>query len=143
MERKDFLLLVVNAADGKPLSPVQLQKSLFLIYKAHLPELPETFYDFEPYHYGPFDIEVYHDADRLQQDDLVLRIPSERGDWVDTVITPEGRRVADELGRELSNESREFIHKIVHWVMTQSFSSLIRYIYEHYPEFREKSVFAG
>ena len=40
LEGKDFLLLVVAAAEAEPLTPVQLQKALFLINESNLPEAP-------------------------------------------------------------------------------------------------------
>ena len=53
MDRKDILLVVVASGNGTPLTPVQLQKSLFLISENLKGEIPDPFYDFGPYHYGP------------------------------------------------------------------------------------------
>ena len=55
MDDRDFLLLVVASGKDKALTPVQLQKSLFLLGKTDLAEAVDSPYDFEPYHYGPFD----------------------------------------------------------------------------------------
>ena len=141
MDRKDFLLLVLDAAEGKHLTPVQLQKSLFLIDNAHLRETPDSFYNFEPHHYGPFDVSIYHDADLLQQKNQVVRIPSPAGTWTDTSITSRGHGRAKELEEELSSGSKEFISEVVQWVQSQTFSQLVRGIYEKFPKFRENSVF--
>ena len=96
MNRKDILLIVVNRAGVNPLTPVQLQKSLFLVAKANLPELPAPFYDFEPYNYGPFCKAIYTDADDMQAAGLVYRIPSSKGHWVETAITLAGQTRAQE-----------------------------------------------
>ena len=40
MDKKDALLLVIAAGEDTPLTPVQLQKSLFLVGKSNLSDLP-------------------------------------------------------------------------------------------------------
>ena len=43
MKKEDLLLVVIAAAEGEPLTPVQLQKSLFMVSK-NLREIPDPFY---------------------------------------------------------------------------------------------------
>lgn len=143
MENKEFLLLVVAAGDRKPITPVQLQKSLFLIREANLVEAPDQFYEFEPYHYGPFDATVYADADVLEGDGMVARITSGSGSWTDTVITDDGLAKAKLIESSLSPSSKLYIHNVVEWVQSLSFSTLLRAIYSKYPQYRENSVFQG
>lgn len=80
MERKDFLLLAV-AAGEEPLTPVQLQKSLFLISEANLAAVTTPLYEFEPYHYGPFCPSIYDDVISLKNEGLVIRVPARSGTW--------------------------------------------------------------
>lgn len=143
MEKKDFLLLVVAAGEGQPLNPVQLQKTLFLIERANLPETPKPFYEFEPYHYGPFDKEIYIDADLLGMEGLVARVSSVRGAWTDTVITAEGTKRATSLGKNLSSSSAKFIADVVRWAQPLSFGDLVGTVYKFFPEYRVNSVFQG
>ena len=143
MEDKDFLLLVVAAGKNRPLTPVQLQKSLFLLSESKLPEAPNSIYSFEPYHYGPFDSDIYADADSLRDDGKVVRLPSARGAWTETAITADGSSKAASLEKGLSKASANYIRELVQWVQSQSFSGLLRAIYSKYPEYREHSVFQG
>lgn len=143
MDKKDFLLLAVSAADGKPVTPVQLQKSLFLMGKAGLPEVPTPFYSFEAYHYGPFSVEIYEDTERLRQEGLVIRTPATDGQWKETTISTQGQLKAHTLAKELSAGTKEFIQAVVQWVQSLSFNDLVRTIYKVYPEFRQNSVFQG
>ena len=142
MERQDFLLMAVAAAEGKPLTPVQLQKSLFMISK-NLKGIPDPFYTFEPYHYGPFDIEIYSDANSLEDEGWVVSIQSNRGRWKETAITPNGLKKAETLVKELSEPAAKYVREIVQWVQSLSFSDLVKEIYRLYPEYRENSVFQG
>jgi hypothetical protein len=65
MERKHWTLLVLAAAGGDPLTPVQLQKTLFLLEKERPEVSGRNYYRFTPYAYGPFDSRVYADAEIL------------------------------------------------------------------------------
>jgi len=143
MNRKDFLLLAVAAAEGNPLTPVQIQKIIFLIGKADLKESPTPYYEFEPYDYGPFDVSIYRDAEELESEGLVYRPSSSKGYWTDTIISTKGSAAAEALGRQLSKETNDYIKDLTAWARIQSFSALVQYIYENWPEYRENSVFQG
>jgi uncharacterized protein YwgA len=71
MVPKDWTLLVIAAAAGNAVSPVQLQKALFVLGdKLELPAGER--YLFEPYDYGPFCKAIYSDAESLESKGLVL-----------------------------------------------------------------------
>lgn len=141
MNRQKWLLLVLDS--GRSLSPIQLQKSLFLISK----EIPETiaddFYYFVPDDYGPFDSAIYTDAYELQEEGLaIIDNPLARG-WRRYSITDEGSKKANEIAINLPSEVIDKINEIVSWVVGKSFSELVRSIYQKYPEQRANSVFRG
>jgi hypothetical protein len=142
MDRKDFVLMVVAAGEDTPLTPVQLQKSLFLIEK-NLPSVPDHFYEFEPYHYGPFDADVYSDADTLEGEGLLLSMRSSKGTWTDRMITPSGLRRAEEVEEGLPENVRKYIHDVVKWAQSLTFTDLVRSIYTQYPNYKQNSVFRG
>ena len=143
LEGKDFLLLVVAAGENKPLTPVQLQKTLFLINEAKLLEADESLYNFKPYHYGPFDAQVYNDADILGNEGLVYRLASEEGGWTNTVISPAGLDKAKKIREELPGPWVQYIHELVGWAQKLTFRELVSVIYKMYPQYRENSVFQG
>ena len=141
MDREDFLLIVVAAGGGTPLTPVQLQKSLFLIGENLKGEIPDPFYNFEPYHYGPFDADVYVDADSLESRGLLVSVGSSQGTWLDRTMTPAGIKRVSDTEKELSDVGRAYIQAVVEWAQSLSFNSLIKSIYTHYPQYRKNSVF--
>ena len=144
MEKEDILLLVVASAKDEPLTPIQLQKTLFLIDKQCQGRIPtSSFYEFEPYHYGPFDAEVYKDADVLAAEGLVLRFQSDRGAWTNTISTHSGRAKAEQLKKEIEPDIVQYISNVVEWAQRLSFRELIASIYEAYPEYKVNSVFHG
>lgn len=141
MNRQDWLLLVL-AATEKALTPVQLQKSLFLLEKT-LPDdlIGQDYYDFVPYDYGPFDSSIYHDASVLEDQQHASVTPSMSGRWQEYSIKPDGLQRSDEIRRELPEDVQVYVRNLVEWVQSKSFSQLVRYIYEQYPEYKENSVF--
>jgi uncharacterized protein YwgA len=141
MDRKDWTLLVIDAADGKGLSPVQLQKCLFLLGQKLPTQVEDSFYNFIPHNYGPFDPSIYLDAKLLADEGLVnisqtfgTRYPIYR-------ITSEGVKVARELEAEMPSYVTEYVKRLVIWSQSLSFEQLIKAIYKNYPEFRVNSVF--
>ncbi len=143
MQNKDWMLLVVAAAKGEPLSPVQLQKSLFLLSRNLTPEQlnRDSLYDFQPYDYGPFDRAVYTDAERLEAAGLLTINPGGRNRTYS--VTPHGLEAANNLREDLDAAAAKYVEDVVNWVLPLAFGDLVRAIYKSYPEMREKSVFRG
>lgn len=144
MEKKDVTLLVIESAGEEGLSPIQIQKSLFLIEQSHLPALPSDFYEFYPYNYGPFCEEVYQDADALVEEGMVFDMPVSGQSWSMYFIAPKGRDRAEAIRSENDiGDLAQYIKEIVEWISSLTFSGLLRAIYSKYPEYRENSVFQG
>ncbi len=141
MERKDWTLLVIASAKGEPLSPVQLQKSLFLIGE-NVPGLKGAgFYEFEPYDYGPFCAEVYQDADRLALDGLVRIARDHTKPYREYFATPTGLSCAAELRSGMDEKVLAYLERVVAWAQSLSFVDLVRAVYKEHPHMRSKSVF--
>ncbi|OGO06291.1 MAG: hypothetical protein A2Z76_04755 [Chloroflexi bacterium RBG_13_56_8b] len=143
MENKEVLLLVVASADDEGLTPLQLQKSLFLVGECSLPELPSDFYTFVPYNYGPFNPVIYGDAESLAEEGLLeyINVPGQK--WSKYAATTAGLARAGEITDSISNECSKYIKDVVDWVLSLTFSELLRAIYTKYPKFRSNSVFQG
>ena len=141
MKARDWTLLAINAAEGKPLSPVQLQKSLFVLGRQLPNEVGSDFYQFRPYDYGPFCSDIYRDAEFLEQAGLVKGVPGHR--WVEYAITPSGAEAAAGIETRAPRRATQHLRDIVTWARKLTFSALIRAVYQKYPEFREHSVFRG
>jgi uncharacterized protein YwgA len=143
MDRQDWLLAVIAAAGEVGLSPVQLQKGMFLLGREKPDEVALDYYVFEPYDYGPFSAQIYADAEALSWKGLVaIDNPFSRG-WRRYAATKAGFEMAADLLSKMPNPASEYIAHTVQWIRAQSFPDLIRSIYEKYPEYREKSVFKG
>ena len=141
-ERKYWVLLVLDAANGKPLTPVQLQKSIFLVGKKL--EIPEKYYyAFKPYDYGPFCVDVYRDAELLEVDSLITIGYASNLKWKIYSITFTGTDMANKMKASLKENEAQKIKEIVDQVLQQDFRELVKGIYKEFPEFSVNSVFRG
>jgi hypothetical protein len=139
MKRNDWNLLVLSAAEGKPLTPAQFQKVLFLLQKRYPSAVPDS-YDFSPYNYGPFDAAVYYDAEGLANQGLAEISRSTSG-WRTYAATPAGLERAKIVAKEADPKALEFAKRAVDWARGISFSDLVKAIYQEFPEMKANSIF--
>lgn len=140
MNRADVLLAALAAPERKSFYPVHLQKTLFLIDHS-LPKLFNQRYAFQPYDYGPFDKDVYSDAEALKTAGFVT-IGQEPGNWYRTYrVTSEGLRRGQELLGQMPPDSAAMIRKIANIVTPLSFQNLVAGIYRAFPHMKANSVF--
>jgi uncharacterized protein len=139
MDRQDWVLLALNFGGAKGLSPVQLQKSLFLL-RMEVQEIQVNFYDFFPHNYGPFCKQIYADAERMAQDGLIVIERMQQSHSIFLISAIGEARVAH-IRPEVAPRALNYLRTAVEWTQQQSFSGLIRAIYDKYPEYRINSVF--
>lgn len=140
MKRSDLLLKIITAAEGEPVTPAQLQKVAFLVGMEFADELPANFYEFIPYDYGPFCVEVYRDAEELEREGLILIRVNPQGGWKEYHAS---YKAATCNHRSLPQHIAEFIDAKVHWARAIGFQELVRAIYIAYPQYRVNGVFQG
>ena len=143
LTRQDWLLLALSKSPGGTMSPVQIQKTLFLFGQEVGRSLGPGFYSFEPYDYGPFDAAIYVDLRRMASRGHIRGEWSPGRSWKNYTITGPGRKAARMLEHDADARLAAFLERIVTWVRRRSFSNLLRSVYATYPEFAAKSVFRG
>lgn len=143
MQRRDVLLAIMGAAEGRTFSPVQLQKAVFLIDR-NLPQVfdAESRFSFAPYDYGPFDREVYSEAGILELCQFAT-ISKGAGGYKEYGLTDQGLVRSREILQALHRDQSAYILAVVKWVRSLGFAKLVKSIYEAYPEMRANSVFEG
>src|SRR5258708_5504089 len=82
MNRRDLVLAVLAASQGRSLTPVQMQKAAFLV-TTNIPQVVTEgpLFNFVPYDYGPFDKDVYAEAHALAACGEAVVAPSAQGGW--------------------------------------------------------------
>lgn len=140
ISQEDTILVALSPAGGMPYSPVQVQKLLFLVDQNLSPFLGGPKFDFQPYHYGPFDKRVYSTLEDLARRGMV-EITRGSGNWPEYRLTPEGQARAAEVMAGLDERARSYLGRTSTFVRNLSFSELVSAIYKAYPEMRARSVF--
>src|SRR6266568_3645095 len=106
MDRQTWLLIALDFAGSRALSPAQLQKSLFLLGR----ELPEKlgtseFYSFRPYNYGPFCKQIYEDAEWFAEKGFVSISQTFGRQYSEYAITPQGHTRAAQFRIDADNHA--------------------------------------
>jgi len=96
-------------------------------------------FNFKPYHYGPFDRNVYRELEALAKEGLV-NVDSAVGWKRSYALTPAGQRAGDQILADLPAAVRDYIQVASDFVRRLSFIELVSAIYQRYPEMRENSV---
>jgi hypothetical protein len=140
MNRQDWTLLAISFGGEAGLSPVQLQKSLFLLGR-ELPEDLGEFYTFVAHNYGPFSKAIYHDAELLAGQGLVAISSAPWQSYPVYRVTGSGAARAEALVQSAGPAAAGYLRTVVKWARSRSFAELVSAIYAKYPEFRVNSVF--
>lgn len=141
MNRTEYVLAAMSAAERQAFSPVQVQKLFFLLDRNVSGIIGGPFFDSAPYDYGPFDKDVYHTLNLLRKKGYV----EVRGhSWHRTrayCLTEDGQKNGSAKLQEMPPNVKEYIREMVKWLLPLSFSEIVSFIYANYPEMREHSVF--
>lgn len=132
MTKKDIILYVLSIASDNTLSPVQIQKLLFLIDKEC--NIGKHFFKFVAYDYGPFDKTIYNELDELV-----------KSDDVDVLISHGVRQyklINHKITQlEFTDDVSEKIKQLCEFVKSCSFKELLVDIYKKYPEMAKNTAF--
>ncbi|NLX99285.1 MAG: DUF4065 domain-containing protein [Rhodopirellula sp.] len=127
-----------SSQDEKVVEPVLLvtamMKLMFLIQMKGTAK--RRFYEFVPYHYGPFAKELYADLEKLQEDGL---ISIDNGEEDKTKITLADPAKAKELTDQLPEELREDVQAIIDEYGALKHNELLDRVYEEFPAYAKKS----
>jgi uncharacterized protein YwgA len=140
--RQEFLLLALASTSDGRLTPVQIQKAMFLLKQEAGQYVGPDFYEFVPYNYGPFNSSIYDDLNALAGSGLVTIDQSQGRSWAMYTITGTGLQKADQVRDAVAPAIRDYTQNVVSWIKAQSFAGLLRSIYTKYPSFAVNSVFA-
>lgn len=139
--RRYWPVLALSFSPDNKLTPLQMQKALFLIGQNLPAFVGANYYDFKPYNYGPFDATIYRDLDESCDEGFVALHPVPDRDWSEYEITRAGVELAERVGGSLSEGALDYIDRVVVWTRSTPFADLLGAIYREYPKYAAKSLF--
>jgi len=126
LTRQKVLLSLLKAVD-RPVNRLELMKWSFLLRHESKTQGGAAFYDFLPYHYGPFSFSLYQELGKLQDQGYVKE--SDDNHW------EIGEVAGLSPGRELENDAISLATKH----SRKSVDNLLDEIYEKYPQYTVNS----
>lgn len=130
IERQRILLSFVYRCEKAP-TRTQLMKWLFLLRHEQSDVVNGSYYEFVPYHYGPFSFQAYRDIAALE--DTGILEPGEL-----CVARGNKTKVVKEI-RNLERDVRDGIGSVLSTYGKISGNNLIEDIYERYPWYASRS----
>ena len=142
--RSVYLLLMLYANNGTPIKgKIRLEKMIFLldqlIRRKHL-HIADKLYDFRAYSYGPFSEDVYDDVELLKDLGLLRKEGSEENPSYE--ITEKGKTLIEKMIEKgvMPESLLGEVERIKRRWNCVDLYSLLRYIYENYKEYTQKSL---
>lgn len=126
--RQKILLTLLQFAD-RPVSRMELTKWSFVLKNESCCRGGDSFYDFLPYHYGPFSFSLYQEMDKL-----VAQGYAAQGD--DSHWLP-GKTALPALEKNLSQEVRGIVQRL----KNRTIDNLLDEIYAKFPEYTVNSKY--
>lgn len=143
MKRNDWLLVLLQLPghtdqENEPMDRLRITKTLFLLGR-EIRELP-NFYNFSPYLYGPFSLDIYKDIDELLTGGYVRQEITLPLNWSRYWLTGKGIEEAQRIHKEIELSVIAKMEEIKRLVTGLSFLSLLKHVYSRYPEYAKDSV---
>ncbi|MCH8035154.1 MAG: hypothetical protein IH950_15545 [Bacteroidetes bacterium] len=142
MTQKQLILAALSVSESTEYTPVQVQKLFFLIDRNVGNQIVGgPFFNFVPYHYGPFDKEVYNQLKELSETGDVS-IEMNQGDGMRKYkLTEEGIVKGKQWRESLDDSITTYIAELNSFVIGIGFTDLVASIYQQYPEMKVNSIF--
>ena len=125
INRQRTILYMIREA-GRPLSRMEITKWCFLLGHECESKGGNAFYQFVPYHYGPFSFCLYREADSLVRDGF-LEAPNDKT-WQ---LRPDALGLAGDLPTDVKQDVDRILERFRH----KSVDQTIGYVYQRYPWF--------
>ena len=139
VDRSEIVLAALAAGGSSAeYSPIQFQKLLFLIDREIPDYIGGPHFNFQPYHYGPYDQSVFEVAELLAEDGKV--IIDDKGPYRHYFLSEAGLNDGLSVLERIPRTASRYMAEASKWVLRQSFRTLLSAIYRHYPDMAIKSV---
>lgn len=120
MDRQRVMLAALASASTQGFSAVQVQKLFFLLDRTVPKSLGGPHFQFQPYHYGPFDKSVYGELELLRGKGMI-QIEGD-GSSRRYSLTPTGLESGTKALASLPKQIQEHVGKTAAYVRSLSFS---------------------
>ncbi|WGX97155.1 hypothetical protein [Nocardioides sp. L-11A] len=141
----------VSGNDGTfPLDRIRMQKAVFLVTReasgmrrdrkeASLLRQWSDAYVYEPYNWGPYSSRLNDDLGTLQRRGLMILSFAGDARYGRYVLTQSGVGLVERVWHSIGRDTCDLLASVRTWVTSRDFNSLLREVYEEFPEYATKS----
>ncbi len=126
------------AGPGASFDPLGVQKLLFLIDREGSDSIGGPFFNFRPYHYGPFDRAIYGVLDQMI-DSGTIGADGSRA-YPRYFLSSLGRQQGEGVLASLPDHIADYFGRVARWVRLMPYRQILAAIYREYPEMAVNSV---
>ena len=127
-----------GAGPGAAFDPIRVQKLLFLIDREVSDRIGGPFFDFQPYHYGPFDRAIYSVTGQMLAEGTLVADTS--GPYPRYLLSALGQRRGGAVLASLPEPIADYFGRVARWVRLVPYRQMLAAIYREYPEMAVNSV---
>lgn len=131
MKKREKITLAVLLDMNKKITKIELAKLMFLLKHETSFASDDSFYDFIPYHYGPYSFSLFSDVNNLARQGFLSVTDTE-------ISYNDKNRIQREISSIQFPETSD-IWNIIKKYGGLSQSSLVNYVYKQYPWFASRS----
>jgi len=140
VEPKDWLLCFIRVCEvNRAPDPIRIMKGMFIFSQEGGVKREES-YEFEAYSYGPCSFAIYRDLERLLEEGVIAVTPMPGQNWSLYTCSAAGQLRADDLLSKSRAGSVAKLRESSDFVLSRSFLSLLRDVYQRYPQYARNSV---
>jgi uncharacterized protein YwgA len=139
--KRTILAVLASSPEDHEFTPVQVQKLFFLVDQNVASAVNGPLFNFEPYHYGPFDKAVYLELEKLSQTGDIEVYQNWQNGLNTYRLTAQGRIKGTQELADYNLGIRQYLSDAVDFVTRLSFTELVAAIYRAYPRMKDNSIF--
>lgn len=134
--------LVSSPGETEPLDRLRMQKAVFLLSRRGKETWAQAFL-YRAYDWGPYSPDLSAAIRELSAEGLLEQRPYPGKRYPMYHTTAEGEAKVLQLAGEVDARTLDFVRATRRFVVTRSFSRLLRDVYAAYPEYAANSRFSG
>jgi len=126
LNRQKCILYMMEQA-GRPVNHLELVKWAFLLAEEMPSKGGASFYDFIPYHYGPFSFTLFREMDNLARNGYLRAVPGR---------SHEAWELIPEIPKDTGNLSKDVLSdaaRVVERFQSMPSDELLNYVYNEFP----------
>ena len=137
--REDIVAAAFAAAGpSAAFDPIRVQKLLFLIDREVSERIGGPFFQFQPYHYGPFDRTIYDVIGKLVAGGDACIASS--GPYPRYLLSSAGYRRGTAVLASFPEGVADYFWRVARWLRLIPYRRMLAAIYQQYPDMAVKSV---